>query len=83
MRGRGGLIPFRNIRKNLKGLAIHWDPRKGKGSHGSFVGPHQKTRATQCFPIPRHQQQQMNIDYIKALRRRFGLTDAQYDDLFT
>jgi len=73
---------FRHVKKKLKELDILWDPSRGKGSHGCFIGPHQQTRRLHAFPLPRHQQKEINIDFFNALRRRFGLMGKQWDDLF-
>lgn len=76
------LKSFRKVRKKLAALNINWDPRRGKGSHGCFIGPHRQTGKLNAFPIPRSQQQQINIDYLKTLRRHFGLEAKQWDQLF-
>lgn len=76
------LRSFRRIRKNLVALNIKWDSTRGKGSHGCFIGPHQETGTLNTYPIPKDQQREINIDYIKRLRRRFGLTDKKWDYIF-
>jgi predicted RNA binding protein YcfA (HicA-like mRNA interferase family) len=74
-------IKFRLARKKLKELNILWNPDKGKGSHGAFVGPDQDGNI-QAFTLPRHQQSQINDDYLNALRRRFGLTGKKWVGFF-
>ena len=74
-------IKFGYVRKKLKQLNIHWHPDKGKGSHGAFVGPDQHGNI-QAFTLPRHQQSQINPDYFKALRRRFGLNSSKWIQFF-
>lgn len=82
MRGRRGLVAFRTVRKNLKTLGIGLDKGRGKGSHWCFIGPHQETGSQHSYPIPKHQQKEINPDYVKALRQRFDLTDKRYDAFF-
>lgn len=82
MARRGGLKPFRRVKERLKSLGIIWNPRRGKGSHGAFIGPHQETGRKQTFPIPQSQQREITIDYLKGIRRRFGLTDEKWTDFF-
>ena len=79
---RRRLRNFRQIKRGLASLGITWAPASGKGSHGSFIGPHQQTGTSHSYPIPRHQQREINIDYINGLRRRFGLEDKDHDSLF-
>lgn len=74
-------IKFRLVRKKLAELEIYWLPNKGKGSHGSFVGPDQEGNQ-QTFPLPRHQQSEINYDYLNGLRRRFGLTGKRWVGFF-
>ena len=81
--GRRGLTKFRTVKNALADLGIIWRPARGKGSHGCFVGPHQQTSTRHSYPIPSHQQREMNVDYLKGLRRRFGLNDKKYDSLFS
>jgi hypothetical protein len=80
MSDRVRLKSFRQVKTNLHRIGISWNPKRGKGSHGCFIGPNQKTRRVHSFPIPRNQQREMNIDYIKRLRDRFGLDDTFFDD---
>lgn len=82
MSGRIRLKLFRQIKKNLNGLGISWSPTRGRGSHGCFTGPNQETKRLHSFPIPRDQQREINIGYLKALRRHFGLTDKKWDSFF-
>ncbi len=77
-----GLKPFRRVRKRLKELGIIWNPTSGKGSHGSFIGPNQKTGSLNAFPLPRSQQREINADYLSAIRRRFGLIGKDWNDFF-
>ncbi len=74
-------IKFRHIRKQLKELGIYWVPDKGKGSHGSFVGPDQDGNI-HAFTLPRSQQSEVNRDYLAALRRRFGLIGKKWSNFF-
>lgn len=80
MSGRVPLKSFRQVRNNLHKIGIFWDPKRGKGSHGCFIGPNQKTQRLHSFPVPRNQQLEMNIDYIKRLRERFSLDEDFFDD---
>lgn len=82
MSGRIRLKSFRQIRKNLNGLGISWDPKRGRGSHGCFTGPNQETGGLHSYPIPQNQQREITIDYIKGIRHHFGLTDKKWDSLF-
>ena len=76
------LKSFRRIKQNLAKFDIIWNPKKGKGSHGSFVGPHLESARSNAFPIPKSQQREINLDYVNGLRRRFGVTDKKWDTLF-
>jgi len=78
----GRLKSFRHVRRKLKELGINWTPSRGKGSHGCFIGLSQRTKGLNSFPIPRSQQREINRDYLNALRRRFGLEDEKWDDIF-
>lgn len=80
MSGRIRLKSFREVRKNLHKIGIFWTPERGKGSHGCFIGANKKTGRQHSFPIPRHQQKEINIDYIKRLLDRFGLEETFFDD---
>lgn len=80
--GGSRLKSFRRIKANLSSINIIWDPQRGKGSHGCFIGPHQETHRQNAYPIPKNQQREITIDYIKGLRRRFGLTDKKWDYIF-
>jgi len=71
--------PFRTLERRLKRLQIYWRPRKGKGGHGSFVGP-DKAGRTQAFSLPSSQHRQVAKAYVVGLMRRFGLTVT---DLFS
>ena len=82
MASRSRLKSFRHVKKIIKELDILWHPARGKGSHGSFIGLNQKTKARNTFPLPRNQQHEINIDYFRALRRRFGLNDKEWDNFF-
>ena len=82
MSNRIRLKSFRQIKNNLNEIGIFWDPKRGKGSHGCFIGPNKETGGLHAFPIPKSQQREINIDYLKALRRHFGLTDNKWDSLF-
>ena len=70
---------FSPLRRRLKRFQIHWDESKGKGGHGSFVGPHKITRQIQAYTLPSSQTREVHIVYIKGLMERFGLTP---EDLF-
>jgi hypothetical protein len=67
-------VKFRELRKKLAPLGIHWDERKGKGSHGVFVGMTVKTKIRRVFPLPRKQQKEVSRTYLISLRRAFELT---------
>ena len=82
MSSRTRLKSFRQIKSNLNTLGISWEPKRGKGSHGCFIGPHQETGRLHSYPIPHNQQREITTDYIKGIRRRFGLTDKKWDELF-
>lgn len=77
-------MKFRELKKVLSKHGIAWDPRKGKGSHGVFVGLSHRTGIKQIFPIPAGQQKQISKAYLAPLRRKFELTekDGVNDDLF-
>jgi len=82
MSGGQRVRSFRHIKKKLKELNISWHPAKGKGSHGSFVGPDQQTGKLHAFPIPRNQQREINNDYFSRLRKRFGLEGKKWIKFF-
>jgi len=82
MSGGSRVKSFRNIKKNLQKIGISWDAKRGKGSHGCFFGPNQKTQRLHSFPIPKNQQREITIDYVNGIRRHFGLTDKEWDYLF-
>jgi predicted RNA binding protein YcfA (HicA-like mRNA interferase family) len=80
MSGHIRLKSFRQVKKSLHKIGIFWTPERGKGSHGCFIGPNQKTGRLHTFPLPSHQQREINIDYIKRLRDRFGLDETFFYD---
>lgn len=74
-------LKFRHIRKKLEQLGINWRPDKGKGSHGSFVGP-DRDGNKHSYTLPRSQQSFINRDYFNGLRHRFGLTGKKWTKFF-
>ena len=77
-----GLKSFHQVRRKLATLNIVWHPERGRGSHGCFVGQNQETGVNHVYPIPRNQQREICPDYLKGIRRRFGLEDKKWDDFF-
>jgi hypothetical protein len=77
-----GLKSFRQVKKQLATLNIVWHANKGKGSHGCFIGKNQTTGVNHSYPIPRSQQREICPDYLKGLRRRFGLEGKKWNDFF-
>lgn|GEM_PF-2473121 len=67
-------VKFRKLREKLSGYGISWDPRVGKGSHGAFVGLSRRTHIRRVYPLPRSQQREVSITYVRPLRRAFELT---------
>lgn len=80
MPGDSVIIPktvrFSSLKRHLKKYQIYWEPRKGKGGHGSFVGP-DKDGNKQSFPLPSNQHKEVRKTYLKALCRRFQLDVSQ------
>lgn len=72
------VYPFRKLEKLLKDRSIVWEPDKGKGGHGSFVGP-DKSGKIQAYPLGRTQAKEVTREYLKGLCRRFELNP---DSLF-
>ena len=77
-------MKFRELKKILARFGISWDNRRGKGSHGVFVGLTHVTRLRQVYPVPSKQQKQIDVAYINPLRRKFELTaeDGVDDEAF-
>jgi len=73
---------FRKIKKNLSKIDISWDTKRGRGSHGCFIGPNQETKRLHSYPVPQNQQREITIDYVNGIRRRFGLTGKEWDHIF-
>jgi len=67
-------VKFRDLRKVLARYDIFWDKRKGKGSHGAFVGPSHKTRLKRAYTLPESQQKKTRQPYLDRLREQFELT---------
>ncbi|HLB74543.1 MAG TPA: type II toxin-antitoxin system HicA family toxin [Sedimentisphaerales bacterium] len=67
---------FKDLVKLLRSYRIEWNPRKGKGSHGAFVGPDLKGNI-QSYTLPRHQQREVKKRYIKGICDRFQLDDSK------
>lgn len=67
-------MKFRELKKVLERYGIDWDSRRGKGSHGAFVGDSYITKLRQVFTVPASQQREVSQVYIRPLRRRFELT---------
>jgi hypothetical protein len=68
--------PFRKLIKLLAQRDIQWDPGKGKGSHGCFVGP-DADHEIQSYPIPYRQQRETARVYLKGICDRFGMNPDQ------
>lgn len=65
---------FKRLRKKLAEYGIEWDERKGKGSHGVFVGLSHVTHIRRVYTLPKKQQKEVNNIYLCPLRRAFELT---------
>ena len=80
-----GIIPkqisFRQLRTNLRKLGIVWKKRKGKGGHGSFVGPDNDSN-NQAYSIPSSQRKEVRKPYLKKLCDRFGFTEEEKKQAF-
>jgi len=74
---------FSLLKDKLSPLGINWVPSKGKGGHGSFVGP-DHIGEEQAYPLPdiKNERGQINSSYFKTLRRRFGLAGSKWDEYF-
>jgi len=70
--------PFRELKRKLLAYRIQWLPRRGKGSHGAFVGP-DKRGNKQSYTLPQRQQREVRKWYLRDICRRFLLDP---DDLF-
>lgn len=66
-------MKFRDLCRVLSEYEIHWNDRKGKGSHGAFEGLTHVSKIRAVFVIPKHQQTEIGMPYMTALRRRFEL----------
>lgn len=77
-------MKFRKLKRILHKYGIVWDSRKGKGSHGVFVGPSHQTGLKQVYTVPGTQQKKVSKAYLTPLRRKFELTeeDGVSDALF-
>lgn len=77
-------MKFRDLRRLLSSFGIEWDERRGKGSHGAFVGLTKNSRIRQVYTLPKDQQKKVSSVYLKPLRRTFELTaqDGVPDDRF-
>jgi hypothetical protein len=74
------VYPIRKLIALLKKYGIRLNVSHGKGSHGSFEGKDIHGN-DQSFPLPRAQiKKEISSDYIKPLLRRFGLTEAIFDE---
>ena len=69
-------ISFSPLKRQLKKYEIYWRPRKGKGGHGSFVGP-DRNGNIQSFPLPSSQHKEIRKIYLKGLCRRFQLDASE------
>jgi len=72
----GSAMKFKKLKKMLKKFRIEWDPKAGKGSHGSFVGRSHKTKIRESHTIPSKQQVEISSIYVNSLRRTFELTES-------
>ena len=75
------LFKFSVLKRRLKKHHIYWRLRKGKGGHGSFVGP-AADGEIQSYPLPTSQHREVRKVYLKGLCRRFELTNLQIKELF-
>jgi hypothetical protein len=73
------VFKFSRLKRRLKRYQIYWDQDKGKGSHGSFIGP-DKDGNSQSYTIPLKQQNETEKVYLKGVCNRFGLDP---DELFS
>ena len=64
---------FHKVKRNAKkARGIQWHKRKGKGSHGSLVGP-DKEGCIHSFAVPIDQQSEIEDSYLKAISLRFNI----------
>ena len=77
-------MKFRDLKKILSRFEIEWDARRGKGSHGAFVGLSHVSRLRRVYVLPAGQQQEVSRAYLNPLRRTFELTneDGIKDEFF-
>jgi len=77
-------LKFRELKKVLSRFGIEWDARRGKGSHGAFVGLSHVSRLRRVYVLPSSQQKEASRAYLNPLRRTFELTNEHgvSDDLF-
>ena len=67
-------MKFRDLKKVLSRFGIEWDARRGKGSHGAFVGLSHVSRLRRVYVLPASQQKEVSQAYLNPLRRTFELT---------
>jgi len=74
---------FSLLKNKFNKLGISWDPRKGKGGHGTFIGLDQNGEK-QAYPIPgiKNEQGQVGADYLKNAREQFGLGGDKWHNYF-
>jgi hypothetical protein len=77
-------LKFRELKRILSQFCIEWDARRGKGSHGAFVGLSHVSRLRRVYVLPASQQKEVSRAYLNPLRRTFELTNEHgvSDDLF-
>jgi hypothetical protein len=64
-------IPFRRLKQILGKFGVDWDPKKGKGSHGSFFKYMPNGWAS--YPIPHGKD--VLLQYVRGCRKKFKLTE--------
>jgi predicted RNA binding protein YcfA (HicA-like mRNA interferase family) len=63
-------IKARRLREILKKFGVEWNPRKGKGSHGSFF----KRMDGGMFTYPVPDEKDVLVCYVRGCRKKFKLT---------
>jgi hypothetical protein len=64
-------ITFRRLKQILGKFGVGWDPKKGKGSHGSFCRYMDSGWAS--YPVPHDKD--VLLQYVRGCRKKFNLTE--------
>jgi hypothetical protein len=67
-------LKLRDLRRILRRHGVGEDPSLGNGSHTTFVK--RFPDGTFSFPLPTHGRDVVLVCYVKAIRKKFRLTEA-------